>query len=184
MQQHLEKEIANLVNTFRSLDGETLQACVEAIAQARRVVVLGWRHSQTIAALIYRNLLHVHPSVTLLPRAGDSLAEQLATLGPQDMAICVGLRRRMPALDTAMAALSVQQVPMLYLSDALAGKPARHARWTLRCHTDSTLIFDSTVALSGVCNLLCSLVARHSGKAGSERLAAIEVLHQQLDELE
>ncbi|MDJ0475592.1 MULTISPECIES: MurR/RpiR family transcriptional regulator [Pantoea] len=184
MQQHLEKEIANLVNTFRSLDGETLQACVEAIAQARRVVVLGWRHSQTIAALIYRNLLHVHPSVTLLPRAGDSLAEQLATLGPQDMAICVGLRRRMPALDTAMAALSVQQVPMLYLSDALAGKPARHACWTLRCHTDSTLIFDSTVALSGVCNLLCSLVARHSGKAGSERLAAIEVLHQQLDELE
>ncbi|MCX2201898.1 hypothetical protein LDO48_19160 [Pantoea agglomerans] len=32
MQHHLEKEIANLVNTFRSLEGETLQACVEAIA--------------------------------------------------------------------------------------------------------------------------------------------------------
>lgn len=184
MQSHLEKEIANLVNTFRSLEGDALQACVEAIAQARRVVVLGWRHSQTIAALIYRDLVHVHPNVSLLPRAGDSLAEHLAALGPQDMAICIGLRRRMPALDAAMAALNELNVPVLYLSDALAGKPARHARWTLRCHTDGSLIFDSTVALSGVCNLLCSLVARSMGKASSDRLAAIEALHQQLDELE
>ncbi|GEM_PF-23064 len=184
MQSHLEKEIANLVNTFRSLEDEALQACVEAIAQARRVVVMGWRHSQTIAALIYRDLVHVHPDVSLLPRAGDSLAEHLAALGPQDVAICVGLRRRMPALDAAMGALNELQVPVLYLSDALAGKPARHACWTLRCHTDGSLIFDSTVALSGVCNLLCSLVARRMNKASSDRLAAIETLHQQLDELE
>jgi len=126
----------------------------------------------------------VHPDVSLLPRAGDSLAEHLAALGPQDVAICVGLRRRMPALDAAMGALNELQVPVLYLSDALAGKPARHACWTLRCHTDGSLIFDSTVALSGVCNLLCSLVARRMNKASSDRLAAIETLHQQLDELE
>lgn len=184
MQSHLEKEVANLVNTFRSLEGDELQSCVSAIANARRVVVMGWRHSQTIAMLIYRDLVHVHPDVRLLPRAGDSLAEHLAALGPNDVVICVGLRRRMPALEAAMSALNDLNVPMLYLSDVLAGKPARHARWVLRCHTDGSLIFDSTVALSGVCNLLCSLVARSMGKASSNHLATIETLHQSLDELE
>lgn len=184
LQTHLEKEVANLVNTFRSLEGEPLQECVNAIASARRVVVMGWRHSQTIAMLIYRDLVHVHPDVRLLPRAGDSLAEHLAALGSNDVVICVGLRRRMPALDAAMSVLNDLNVPMLYLSDVLAGKPARHARWVLRCHTDGSLIFDSTVALSGVCNLLCSLVARSMGKASSDHLATIETLHQSLDELE
>lgn len=184
MQNHLEKEIANLVNTFRSLESDQMAACVETIAKSRRVVVMGWRHSQSIAMLIYRDLIHVHPDVRLLPRPGDSLAEQLAALGPQDMAICVGLRRRMPALEAAMGALQELNVPMLYISDVLAGKPAKHARWVFRCHTDGSLIFDSTVALSGVCNLLCSLVARSMGKSGSDQLAAIEALHQSLDELE
>ncbi|PKE30717.1 MurR/RpiR family transcriptional regulator [Rahnella sp. AA] len=184
MQNHLEKEISNLVNTFRSLESDQMAACVETIAKSRRVVVMGWRHSQSIAMLIYRDLIHVHPDVRLLPRPGDSLAEQLAALGPQDIAICVGLRRRMPALEAAMGALQELNVPMLYISDVLAGKPAKHARWVFRCHTDGSLIFDSTVALSGVCNLLCSLVARSMGKSGSDQLAAIEALHQSLDELE
>lgn len=83
-----------------------------------------------------------------------------------------------------MNALHEMHVPMLYISDVLAGKPAKHANWVLRCHTDVNLIFDSTVALSGVCNLLCSLVARSMGKTGSYHLATIETLHQSLDELE
>ena len=184
IQNHLEKEVSSLVNTFRLLEDDQLEACVEAIASAKRVVVMGWRHSQTIAMLIYRDLIHIHPDVRLLPRAGDSLAEHLAALGPQDVVICVGLRRRMPALETAMSALADMQVPMLYISDVLAGKPAKYANWVLRCHTDVNLIFDSTVALSGVCNLLCSLVARRMGKTGSYHLATIETLHQSLEELE
>jgi DNA-binding MurR/RpiR family transcriptional regulator len=184
IQSHLEREIANLVNTYRSLDAQQLADVVSAIAQARRVVVLGWRHSQNIASLIYRDLVHVHRDVQLLPKAGDSLAESLAALGPEDVAICVGLRRRMPALNSAMNALNELKVPMLYLSDVLSGKPAKQASWIIRCHTEGSLIFDSTASLSGICNLLCSLVAREKGKASSDRLALIENIHQWLDELE
>lgn len=184
IQSHLEREIANQVNTYRSLDTQQLAEVVSAIAQARRVVVLGWRHSQTIAALIYRDLVHVHRDVLLLPKAGDSLAEYLATLGPEDVAICVGLRRRMPALSSAMNALAELNVPMLYLSDVLSGKPARQANWIIRCHTEGSLIFDSTASLSGICNLLCSLVARERGKTSNDQLTQIESIHQWLDELE
>lgn len=184
MQQHLEKEIANLVNSYRMLDCGELEQAVTAIARARRVVVMGWRHSQTIAQLIYRDLVHIHPDVRLLPRPGDSLAEHFAALNQQDVVICVGLRRRLPALEAAMSVLAAREVPMLYIADVLSGKPARHAQWILRCHTDSNLIFDSTTALSGICNLLCSLVARERGKTSNDYLAQVETLHQLLDELE
>jgi len=184
IQTHLEREVANLVNTYRTLDAVELEAITKGIAQARRVVVLGWRHSQTIAALIRRDLVNVHEDVRLLPAAGDSLAESLADLGATDFAICVGLRRRMPVLDSAMSTLRVLQVPVLYLSDVLAGKPAQKADWVIRCHTETHMIFDSSASVSAVCNLLGSLVARERGKSGNERLAQIESLHQELDELE
>ncbi len=184
VQGHLEREVANLVNSYRALDVQQLNEVVKALAAARRILVFGWRTSHTFATLIYRDLVHIHPDVRLLPRAGDSLAEYLATSGPQDVAICVGLRRRMPALQAAMHALAELNVPILYLSDVLSGKPSKQADWVIRCHTEGDLIFDSTVSLSGVCNLLCSLVARARGKAGNDQLMMIESAHQWLDELE
>ncbi len=183
LQTHLEKEIANLVNTYRQLDSQQLDEMAQEIAKARRVVVLGWRHSQTIATLIYRDLINLHSDVRLLPRAGDSLAEHIASLGSQDIAICVGLRRRMAILDSAMGALHQLGVPIIYLSDNLSGKPVKHAQWLIRCHTEGSMMFDSTAALSGVSNLLISLVGQKVGKSGKEQLAQIEVAHQWLDEL-
>ncbi|MCU5774540.1 MurR/RpiR family transcriptional regulator [Erwiniaceae bacterium BAC15a-03b] len=184
IQSHLEREVANLVHSYRALDAQQLDQMVKALAGARRILLLGWRHSQTIAALMYRDLVHVHNDVRLLPRAGDSLAEYLATSGPEDVAICIGLRRRMPALEAAMNALSELKVPMICLSDVLPGKAAKQATWVIRCHTEGSLIFDSTASLSGVCNLLCSLVARERGKVSNDQLTLIESVHQWLDELE
>lgn len=184
IQVHLEQEIANLVSTYQSLDSQELDEVIRALSQARTIAVLGWRHSQTIANLLYRNLVHIHPRALLLPKPGDSLGEYLATLGPRDVAICVGLRRRMPALSNAMKALEKLQVPVLYISEVFSGKPAKQARWVIRCNTEGHLIFDSTVALSGICNLLCSLVAKELGKTATEQLNLIESLHESLEELE
>lgn len=184
VQTHLEREMANLVNSYRSLDDAQLAEMVEALAGARRIVVLGWRHSQTIATLLWRDLVHVHNDVRLLPRPGDSLAEHFVGLGPQDVAICVGLRRRMPALGIAMNALAEMKVPMIYLSDVLSGKPGKQANWVIRCHTEGSMLFDSTVALAAVCNLLCSLVAQARGKTSNDQLSQIETIHEMLEELE
>ncbi|MFB9135032.1 MurR/RpiR family transcriptional regulator [Vibrio olivae] len=183
VQSHLEKEIANLVNTYRLIDHQQLDDMATAIAKARRVVVLGWRHSYSIATVIYRDLINLHQDVRLLPRTGDSLAEHLAALDSQDVAICVGLRRRMSILDSAMGALEELGVPMIYITDSLSGKSVKHANWIIRCHTESSMMFDSTASLSGVCNLLTSLVGQKVEKNGKDLLSRIELAHQWIDEL-
>lgn len=184
IRSHLEHEMANLSNTYRSLDAAVLDAVVERLARARRVVILGYRHSHAFAAMFLRELVQVRGNVRVLPAPGDTLAEYLAELGPEDMAVNIGLRRRVAATGLAAAALAEAGVPTLYLCDVIAGRPARVATWVLRCHTDGFMLFDSTVAMAALVNLLCSLVAERLADDGSRHLQRVEVLHDRLRELE
>jgi DNA-binding MurR/RpiR family transcriptional regulator len=137
---HMDNEAANLVNTYRALDLKTLPVIVEKMATARRLAFLGYRHSQPIAAMLHRNLLEVRGNLYLLPAPGDTLAEWLCDFGPQDMVVCVGLRRRVPQLSRAMEALASMTVPMLYISDVIIGRAGKLARWVIRCHTDGYMM--------------------------------------------
>jgi DNA-binding MurR/RpiR family transcriptional regulator len=184
MQHHLDQEIANLAKTYESLSHTDLAQMAQAIAKARRVVLIGYRHSQTIAVMFRSNLIQVRGDILLLPAPGDSLAEYLAGLDERDVAICIGLRRRVPELESAMAAMAELGVPLLYLSDVLAGKPAKLARWVIRCHTEGSLMFDSNASVAGVTNLICSLVGKELAGEKSMHLAQAEVLHQKLGALE
>jgi len=184
IQHHLDQEISNLVKTYESLSQTDLFEMAQAIAKARRVVLIGYRHSQTVAVMFRSNLIQVRGDILLLPAPGDSLAEYLAGLDERDVAICIGLRRRVPQLESAMAAMAALGVQILYLSDVLAGKPAKLARWVIRCHTQGSLMFDSNASVAGITNLLCSLVGKELAGDKSTHLAQAEVLHQQLQELE
>jgi DNA-binding MurR/RpiR family transcriptional regulator len=184
IEAHLKHEVTNLANTYRSLDRQMLAEAVSGIASARRVVIIGYRHSHTIATMIRRELVQVRSDVTVLPAPGDTLAEYIGDLGAKDLAIVIGLRRRVPAIELAMAALADAGISTLYVSDVIAGKPARLARWVIRCHTDGMMMFDSVAGVASLVNLLCSLVAERLRERGNAHLQRVEVLHQQLQELE
>ncbi|NMY88608.1 MULTISPECIES: MurR/RpiR family transcriptional regulator [Pseudomonas] len=184
LQHHLEQELANVRQTYQSLNRDELFAAVHAIVGARRVVIIGFRHSQTIAHMVRSHLIQVRDDILLLPSPGDSLAEYLAGLGPDDVAICIGLRRRMPQLEKTMVVMGQLGVRMLYLADVLAGSPAQLATWVIRCHTESTLMFDSNSSVSAMTNLLCSLVGKELTARKTSHLETAERLHQQLEELD
>jgi DNA-binding MurR/RpiR family transcriptional regulator len=184
VQHHLDQEITNLVKTYESLSRSDLFQMAQAIAKARRVVLIGYRHSQTVAVMFRSNLIQVRGDILLLPAPGDSLAEYIAGLDERDVAICIGLRRRVPQLESGMAAMAALGVQILYVSDVLAGKPAKLARWVIRCHTEGSLMFDSNASVAGITNLLCSLVGKELAGEKATHLAQVEVLHQQLEELE
>lgn len=184
VQAHRDHELANLANSYRSLDTEELPAIVRAMAGARRLAFLGYRHSQPIATMLYRNLLEVRGQLQLLPAMGDTLAEHLCDYGPEDLVVCVGLRRRVPQLAQAMQALTARQVPVLYISDVMVGKPGKYARWIIRCHTQGLMLFDSNSAVAAITNLLYSLVAREIAGQRSAHLANVELMHESLHELE
>lgn len=184
IQAHLAHEMSNLASTYRSLDTGVLAEVVDHLARAKQVVIVGYRHSHTIAMMIRRELIQVRSNVVVLPAPGDTLAEYLSDLTSEDVAINIGFRRRVPAISMAANALAQAKVPTLYLSDVITGKPARHAKWVIRCHTDGLMLFDSTVGISALVNLICSLVAERLMSNGESHLQRVEVMHQLLRELE
>jgi len=181
---HLQHEVENLASTYRSLDTRVLSEVVEAIAHARRVVIIGYRHSHTVATMIRRELIQVRSDVVLLPAPGDTIGEYLGDLTAKDVVIIVGLRRRVPAVGFAAVALAEAGVPILYMSDVIAGKPARLARWVIRCHTDGLMLFDSNVGMTAVVNLICSLVAERLLDRDNNHLQRVEIMHERLRELD
>ncbi|SOE62837.1 transcriptional regulator, RpiR family [Burkholderia sp. D7] len=184
IQAHLRHEVENLANTYRSLDTRMLSEVVDAIAHARRVVIIGYRHSHTVATMIRRELIQVRSDVVLLPAPGDTIGEYLGDLTAKDVVIIVGLRRRVPAVGFAAVALAEAGVPILYMSDVIAGKPARLARWVIRCHTDGLMLFDSKVGMTAVVNLICSLVAERLLERDNNHLQQVEIMHERLRELD
>lgn len=182
---HLENELQQLANTYRVLDVRDLDAIVKKLATARRIAFVGYRHSQAVAAIFFRHMLELRAGLQLLPLPGDTLGEWLGDYDEHDLVVCIGLRRRPPQLGAAMETLASQGVPLLYVCDVIAGKPAKHAKWVVRCHTEGMLLFDSNTAVVAVINLLYSLVGRElTSLRKGKHLERIEQFHEVASELE
>lgn len=179
--RHVAQDIENLRRLAAELPPATLDAAVALLASARRLNVLGFRNSAALAAYARGLLAQVRPDVRLLPLPGQTLAEDLVGLGPDDALLVFGFRRRPPALREAMAVVREVGVRILLVTDASAARTAHLASITLRCPNQGASLFDSYVAPMSLTNYLCAAVQAALGPAAEERLAAIERLHHRFD---
>lgn len=92
--RHYKQEMANLSHWVSHLDVEQFGAVIAALARVRRVALLGFRNSYPIAMHLRQQLMQVRERVLLMPQPGQTLAEELVELAPQDMAVVVAFRRR------------------------------------------------------------------------------------------
>jgi len=181
---HLAQESHNLTRTLEAIRPDRLRDAVDAIARARRVHVAGFRNSHMIAGYLQRQLQIVRPDVALLPRTGQTLAEDLVDIAEDDVLIMVGMRRRVGMVTRILEIARQQGARTLLLTDPSAAEPTRHATWTLTCEVRSQSLFDSYSAAMSVINLLCTSLFHHEINRGQERLKRIETLHEELDELD
>lgn len=184
MEHHLQRELQNIQQTYMTLEEIDLDSLVTAIVNAPRLFIIGYRHSQTIASMLRRDLIQVRERIIQLPRDGDTLAEYLADVTPTDLAICIGLRRRTPQMLRTVRTLHELGTPICLIADVQAGEPARYANWTLRCHTEGEMMFDSTAAIACLCNLITSLVGHRLMENKNSHLERVELLHEKLQDLD
>lgn len=184
LQQHLERDIANLRQTFEAVSPDDLGEVVRRCLAARRVWVLGFRNSYFFAAYIRRQLIQVRSDVTLVPAAGQTLMEELAGATPDDLMIAVGLRRRTPTLGRAMKIVRDLGVPIAFFTDRVAVTTPKFATWTFPCQVRGMSLFDSYVAVISLANYLCTEVVAAAGEGGRERLSRIEDLFALMEEID
>jgi DNA-binding MurR/RpiR family transcriptional regulator len=181
VQAHFKTSTENIAGTFQQIDPTTIDTIAEAIATARQVWLVGYRNSYFLAGYLRWQFVQVRDGVRLLPAAGETLGEYLAGFSPDDIVIIFGLRRRVPQIAQVVAAARRIGVRIVYIADhGMAADPG--ATWLLRCDTRSDGPLDNHVAVLTLCHILANQVIERTGAPGRKRLAAIEEMHENLDE--
>jgi DNA-binding MurR/RpiR family transcriptional regulator len=180
---HLTRDIQNLGRTFESLRPEVVEEAVGRLAAARGVWIIGFRNSHALAHYAHSVLATVKPDVRLVPGSALEVAEDLAGLSGRDAVLAIGLRRRPQLFRRLLALIHRRGVPIVMVTDPTASTATRYATVVLRCHNWGSSMFDSYASAISVLNLLCARTAARLDSAARDRLAVIEDIHRELDDL-
>jgi DNA-binding MurR/RpiR family transcriptional regulator len=183
LSRHLAADQQILARTLAALTEADLSGSVDALAKARRVVVVGFRNSAWLAMYARSQFGLLRPGVELAPLPAETLAEALVGLGAQDLVLALGFRRRVPAFAAALKAAKAASARILLVTDPSGAADLRMADWTLTCHCRGAAMFDSYVAAVSVLNLLAAQLAQALGDAGRQRLQGVEQWHGRLGDL-
>lgn len=180
---HLDRCIGNIERLAPDLDPTALEAAVDALAKARSVWLVGYRNNQYLAGYARWQFIQVRDRVHLLSGAGETLGETLSSLAAGDLLVVLAIRRPVPVLKRIMAAATAAGVDILWIGDTHSPDEADVATWRFACETVSLSPLDNHVAPMALLHLLSAGLLDRMGAAGRRRIAHIEALHEDLDEL-
>ncbi len=161
--RHLAAETDNLKATFGQVDPAAFDAVVAALLAARgRIYVIGEKDSYAIAYFIFSHLNLCRRDVVLLETGQAMLADRLLWVRPEDLLICVSIRRYSPNGLKVSAHFQQLGAPVVALTDSPLSPLVPLARHRLIVETVSVSVFDSFTALMSLAGALVGVAARRS----------------------
>ncbi|MCX8966011.1 MurR/RpiR family transcriptional regulator HpxU [Erwinia psidii] len=182
--RHYKQEMANLTQWVNSIDATQFGEVVQHLSGCKRLFIIGMRNSWPLALHFRQQLLQARGGIVLLPQPGQTLAEELVDITPDDMVVVMAYRRRPRIIKPLLQQLQSHAVPTLLVCEPQAQTLIALARWQLCAPLDSVSAFDSYASANSLINLLANAVLHELLSAGRQRIHQIADLYQHLDELE
>ncbi|MFP2238456.1 MurR/RpiR family transcriptional regulator [Pseudescherichia vulneris] len=182
--RHYKQEMANLTQWVNALDASLFDEVIAALASARRVFIVGLRNSAPVALHLRQQLMQSRGNVWLMPQPGQTLAEDVVDITPEDLVIVVAFRRRPRVIRPLLEALQSQQAQVLVISEPQATSIRTRCRWHFAAPLDSVSAFDSYSSAMSLVNLLANALLHSTLSEGRQRIHHIADLYHTLDELE
>ncbi|PZX39587.1 RpiR family transcriptional regulator [Roseinatronobacter thiooxidans] len=181
----------NVENSFAAISLAEIDDLADAILQAGRVWIIGFRTAQAFAVYLSAQIGQIVPNVTVLPQAGQTLAESLGSIAKDDVVIVFALRRTVRQLPALCRELGNGPARAALISDETHRQGPEtvpvaaelSAQWRFVVQTTAPGPLFNHAAVLTLCHILATRVLERSGLAGRKRLLAIEALHDSLDEL-
>ena len=183
---HLEAESGSLARTLGRLRPGQLAHARQRLTLSDRVVVVGERNAYPLALHLREQLLQLRAGVLLLPHPGQTMAEELVSIGASDTVVLFGLRRRPAGFPALLAALNARGVPTLLVADStirgqLTALPHPELVTLFEVELPTHAMLASFTAAASVVELLASLAITNDSGARIER---IDAYYRDLRELE
>ncbi|ALM53282.1 MurR/RpiR family transcriptional regulator [Halomonas huangheensis] len=179
---NLELGKENLERTFAAIPQAEVDTVAQAILDARKTWVIGFRASHPFADYLRWQLAQVVEEVVSLPGGGETLGEHLVNFGTQDCVIVFGLRRRVAITGQILAYARERGARLLYVTDE-GVEPEPIATWHFRCHSRAAGPLFNHTSVMALCHLLAMRTIELAGEGSRHRLRRIETLNERLEEL-
>jgi DNA-binding MurR/RpiR family transcriptional regulator len=180
---HLAACQNNLQSFVDTLDRETLNAAIERIEQARKVLLLGALGSTGVVEYLSYIASFCAENWTLASRMGSSLGSGIAGLGPEDVLIIV---TKPPFAERAIAASKLAQQQGVYvvlITDTLSCPALKYASARFIVPTESPHFYSSYVVTLFLAETLIGILVGRSGPAARARIAEVEGANRVLAEV-
>ena len=184
VQQHMTQDAQQLQALVESLSDASVQQAAKLLVGARRVWVVGYRNGYMAAFYAQALLSQVRADVHLLNEGAGEDAELLAEIQRGDVLLAMDFRRRTRRLSQVVAVACDAGAALVLVSDARASALAARAQALFVCPPQDEAIFDSYVGAISLINYLATTALAHLPKKARARMAVIEKIHAQLEDLE
>lgn len=184
LRQFMAQEKDILDASYASLSGIDLDAIATRLVEARNLGFLGFRNSQYFAAYARWQFVQFRPRTRQMPGAGETIAERIADLGPDDVVLVIAIRRIVGKLPRYIDAIKKTGADVLLITDPSSSALGKNATWTIVCPVENPEVFDSYVGVLSIIRFLAYRSFRKSAGAGQNYMEAIERQHDQLDEFD
>ncbi|MEW6523838.1 MAG: MurR/RpiR family transcriptional regulator [Bacillota bacterium] len=152
-------DIEDIRTTLQELNPETFAAAVDALVQARRIYVAGFRSAFSLAYLMGYGLNWVLRNVTVVGQSPADVPDQVLTAGPGDAVVAISFPRYSRATVDVLALARRQRARTLAITDSIVSPLAAHADLLLLARSNQLSYYDSFSAPLSLINALMAAVA-------------------------
>ncbi|MGZ4663034.1 MAG: MurR/RpiR family transcriptional regulator [Arthrobacter sp.] len=181
---HVAHELHQLQRFFETLDAARLEDVAQHLATAANVLLVGFRNGFPVALHLRQQLLQCRGGIQLAPQPGQSLSEELAGLGTDDVVVLLGFRRRPKGFRQVLAATQATGATTVLIGDPSARGLAGGCSFWIECPVTGTAAFDSYAAPMSLMSVLANSVLGAREKPGRDRIRKITGMFDALDEIE
>lgn len=179
---HHHQARLNIDSTFAKLSEGEIDAAAHQMVNAKRTFLIGSRVGRVFADYLGFQLRQVIDTVIVAPSRGEALAEAIADLGSEDVAIIFWFRRPSRQFSDLVEVVRNTGAKVLYITDESVERRS-DVTWQIQCQTAALGPLFNHVAVTAVCHLIVSRVFASAGSLGRKRMRDIEAAHQALGDV-
>jgi len=171
----LSADYANLEETARKLTPEQVDACVAALAEAQRVVIVGVDQMAFFASYLRHTLSLLDIRAEIVASTGGESLQRLGRIDENTLVITLSSGRAHPLLLRAMKLALHRGARTLAISDATMSEVGEHAELTLYFSANSPSFTRSHTALMALVQGLAHGLYARDEAAHKDRIRAYKL---------
>jgi len=170
----IDNDIDNLEKLRTDIAAGTVDQVVTALAEARRVYVLGLRNSMSIAYFMWIGLRQLRTGVDFLGWGYDDWPEQLHDAGPEDVLVAFSFRRYSRRTIDLVDSANRLGVRVIAFSDRRSSPLALAESILVPCPYGGTSFFGSPVGPISAASIILAAMAHGHQEESQRSLESIE----------